>query len=151
MVRRTAGRGLLRRLGATLSEAGARAALRLGDPVQATQLAEMAIVREPLREPARLLFIEALAESGDLAGALRAFEELRRLFAEELGSDVSAEAISLHRVLLRRRTSPDQGAPAPGGFPATDTANASAGLSGEGGKISRAVVVNNSDGISRRR
>ena len=131
----------LQRLQLEALEAGARAALRLGDPVQATQLAEMAIVRDPLREPARLLFIEALAESGDLAGALRAFEELRRLFAEELGSDVSAEAISLHRVLLRRRTSPDQRAPAPGGFPATDTANASVGLSGEGSGPRRARIL----------
>ncbi|MDO8486034.1 MAG: BTAD domain-containing putative transcriptional regulator, partial [Candidatus Limnocylindrales bacterium] len=131
----------LQRLQLEALEAGARAALRLGQPTQATQLAEMAIVREPLRESARLLFMEALAEAGDLAGALRAFEELRRLFAEEVGAEVSAEAIALHDRMRRRPTSPHELDPAPTTIAATDAAEAAARLSGQGSGPRRALIL----------
>jgi DNA-binding SARP family transcriptional activator len=131
----------LQRLQLEALEAGARAALRLGDATQATELAEMAIVRDPLREPARLLFIEALAEVGDLAGALRAFEELRRLFSEELGVEVSAEAIALRDRLRRPPTSPDDLEAAPTTTAAHDAAEASAQLGGQGSGPRRALML----------
>ncbi|HEY3073395.1 MAG TPA: BTAD domain-containing putative transcriptional regulator [Candidatus Limnocylindrales bacterium] len=131
----------LQRLQLEALEAGARAALRLGDPTQATQLAEMAIVRDPLREPARLLFIQALAEAGDRAGALRAFEEMRQLFANELGAQVSADAIALHDRLRRRPTSPDELEPAPTTVAADEAAEVSAQLGGQGSGPRRALVL----------
>jgi DNA-binding SARP family transcriptional activator len=131
----------LQRLQLEALEAGARAALRVGDPTQATQLAEMAIVRDPLREPARLLFMEALAAAGDRAGALRAFEELRRLFAEELGAQVSAEASALHHRLRRRQTSPGKLELAPSTMVADEAAEASVRLGGQGSGPRRALIL----------
>jgi DNA-binding SARP family transcriptional activator len=131
----------LQRLQLEALEAGARAALRLGDPPQATQLAEMAIVRDPLREPARLLFMEALAAAGDRAGALHAFNEMQRLFAEELGAQVSVEAIALHDRLRRRRTSSDELEAAPTTIAANEAAEASVQLGGQGSGPRRALVL----------
>jgi DNA-binding SARP family transcriptional activator len=130
----------LQRLQLEALEAGARAALRLGDSTQATQLAEMAIVRDPLREPARMLFMEALAAAGDLAGARRAFDELRRLFAEELGTEVSTEAIALIENLRGRRTSPEERHRGPKTI-ADESGQASAQLGGQGSGPRRALAL----------
>lgn len=131
----------LQRLQLEALESGARAALRLGDPTQATQLAEMAIVRDPLRETARLLFMEALTEAGDLAGARRAFEELRQVFADELGAEVSAEAMALKDALRRRRTSPEERGRAPTTIAADEAAEASVQLGGQGSGPRRALIL----------
>jgi predicted ATPase/DNA-binding SARP family transcriptional activator len=82
-------------------EAGSAAALRVGDAGQAVALAERAIAREPLREPAHLLLVRALAASGDTAGALAALDRLRHRFIEELGLDLSPEALELETRILR--------------------------------------------------
>jgi DNA-binding SARP family transcriptional activator len=131
----------LQRLQLEALESGARAALRLDDPTLATQLAEMAIVRDPLREPARLLFMEALMESGDRAGAVRAFEELERVFAEELGAQVSAQAIALHGRLRRRPTSQQVLEPASMLIAGEGIGEASAQLGGQGSGPRRAIVL----------
>jgi tetratricopeptide (TPR) repeat protein len=131
----------LQRLQLEALEAGARAALRLGNPAVATQLAEMAIVRDPLREPARLLFIEALAQAGDRSGAKRAFEDLRRSFAEELGVPPSAEAFALYDRLRREPTSPDEPRSVSPSTPVDDASEATAGLGGQGSGPRRALVL----------
>lgn len=91
----------LQRLHLEALEGAAAAALRVGELPRAVELAEMAVAREPLREAARLLLMRALYLSGDRAGALRAFEELRQRLAEELGVDPSPEASQLHLEMLR--------------------------------------------------
>ena len=82
-------------------ERGAEAALQAGDPRQAIPLAELAVIQEPLREAAHLLFAQALAASGDAAGALAVLDHLRRRLADELGIDPSPEAENLQTRILR--------------------------------------------------
>lgn len=82
-------------------EQGAEAALALGETVEAVELAELAVAREPLREAGHLLRVRALAASGDTAGALEAFDQFRRRLAEALGLDPSHEAMSLQARILR--------------------------------------------------
>lgn len=91
----------LRRLQLEALEGGAEAALAVGDPDRSVQMAEMAVVREPLRERPHLLLVKALAAAADRAGALRAFDDFRRRFAEELGLDPSPEAWDLQGRILR--------------------------------------------------
>ncbi|MGH2722025.1 MAG: BTAD domain-containing putative transcriptional regulator [Actinomycetota bacterium] len=82
-------------------ELGAEAALAADDPRQAIPFAELAVMQEPLREPAHLLLARALAASGDVAGALAALDRLRRRLADELGLDPTPEADALHTRILR--------------------------------------------------
>lgn len=89
------------RLRLELAEAGATAALAAGRPGEAADLAAAAVAAEPLREPAHLLLLRALAAEGDAPGALAAYERLRVTLAEELGIDPSPEATALHGRLLR--------------------------------------------------
>lgn len=91
----------LRRLQLEALEGAAEAALAVGDPARAVQMAEMAVVREPHRERSYLLLVRALAAAMDRAGALRAFDDFRRRFAEELGLDPSREAWDLQGRILR--------------------------------------------------
>jgi DNA-binding SARP family transcriptional activator/DNA-binding transcriptional ArsR family regulator len=82
-------------------EGAAEAALAVRDLKQAVALAEQAVQREPLREPAHLLLIRALAASGDAAAALARFQVLRRYLADELGLDPSPAALQLEARILR--------------------------------------------------
>ncbi|HEV8625236.1 MAG TPA: BTAD domain-containing putative transcriptional regulator [Acidimicrobiia bacterium] len=82
-------------------EDGTAAALALRDPAQAVALAELAVAREPLREPAALLLARALAEAGDTVAALRALDALRRRLSEEVGLEPSHEARELETRLQR--------------------------------------------------
>lgn len=82
-------------------EAGATAALALGDPAHAIALAGRAVAEQPLRESSHLLLVTARAASGDQAGALAAFEVLRHRFTEELGLDPSQPAQELQMRILR--------------------------------------------------
>ncbi len=88
-------------------EGAGEAALALGEPSQAVVLAERAVAREPLREPAALLLARALVASGDLVAALRTIDSLRRRIAEEAGLELSSEAVALETRLQR-------GEPVPG-------------------------------------
>lgn len=94
-------RAKLERLHLEALEGAAASALQVGDLTRALEFAEMAVAREPLREAGRLLLMRSLYLSGDRAGALRAFEELRRRLAEELGVGPSPEASQLHVEMLR--------------------------------------------------
>lgn len=82
-------------------EGGAQAALHLRNAVLAVELAKRAIVVEPLRETPNLLLVGALAQSGDQVGALAAFQEYRRLLADEAGLDPSPEASDIQAQILR--------------------------------------------------
>ncbi len=62
----------------------ARRKLQRGDHSEAVRLARLALVHEPLREETYRLVMRALSALGDRSGALLAFEECKRVLAEEL-------------------------------------------------------------------
>ncbi len=82
-------------------EGAAGAALAAGLPGEAVALAEEAAAGAPLREASHLLLVEALAASGDHAGALAAFAAFRGRLVSELGLDPSTQALDLERRVLR--------------------------------------------------
>ncbi len=92
-------------------ELGAEAA-RGVDPPLAEQLARAAIAAAPYRESAWVALIAALTARGNVAEALRAYDEVRRLLRDELGTTPGRELIDLHSRLLagdapgRRRNRP---------------------------------------------
>ncbi|MEV7012856.1 BTAD domain-containing putative transcriptional regulator [Streptosporangium sp. NPDC051022] len=88
-----------RRLGAL--EDRIEADLRRGEHRGAVPELRELVSRHPLRERSHGLLIRALRAGGRQAEALVAFEEIRRLLAEELGADPSAELLALHAELLR--------------------------------------------------
>ncbi|GAB3418787.1 BTAD domain-containing putative transcriptional regulator [Flindersiella endophytica] len=57
--------------------------------------------QHPLRERLRGLLMRALHADGRPAEALVAYEEIRRLLADELGTDPSEELAAIHQALLR--------------------------------------------------
>ncbi|HEX9697283.1 MAG TPA: BTAD domain-containing putative transcriptional regulator [Actinomycetota bacterium] len=82
-------------------EAGARAALALGNAPSAVGLASGAVAAEPLRETATLLLVTALGLGGDQVGALQAFDRYRVALREELGLDPSPDAYEVQSRILR--------------------------------------------------
>ncbi|MGH3738682.1 MAG: AfsR/SARP family transcriptional regulator, partial [Micromonosporaceae bacterium] len=58
------------------------------------------LAKYPLRESLWVRLLTALAESGRTAEALDAYERARRLLADQLGTDPSAELRELHRRIL---------------------------------------------------
>jgi basic membrane lipoprotein Med (substrate-binding protein (PBP1-ABC) superfamily)/DNA-binding SARP family transcriptional activator len=82
-------------------EALATAELEVGKPIEAIALLEAAIRQDPLRERSRELLMVALYRTGRHAEALRTFEKLRGLLADELGLDPSPAIRQLRdRILL---------------------------------------------------
>jgi DNA-binding SARP family transcriptional activator len=82
-----------------LAEAGLRQGGReLGT---AEQAARSAIAAAPFRESAHRLLMEVHEAAGNPAEALRAFEELRVLLRDELGTSPGAAAMAVHERLLR--------------------------------------------------
>jgi predicted ATPase/DNA-binding SARP family transcriptional activator len=62
------------------------------------------VTANPLRERLRSLLMRALQAEGRRAEALTAYEDARRLLAEELGSDPGRELQETHRSVLRGET-----------------------------------------------
>ncbi|MFL6023884.1 MAG: BTAD domain-containing putative transcriptional regulator, partial [Marmoricola sp.] len=94
-------RDRLDRLHQDALEVTADALLAIGKARDAVEVAADAVARQPLREPAHLLLIRALAADGDQAAAVASYHDLRRILADELGLDPSADATSLYEQLLR--------------------------------------------------
>ncbi len=86
-----------------LLEIVAASATRLGgaELVPAEQAARAAVEAAPFRESARAALIEVLRARGNLADALRAFEDVRTLLREELGATPGPRLLELHEQLLR--------------------------------------------------
>lgn len=69
------------------------------------ELAEL-VGAHPLDERLRLLLMRALAATGRGAEALAAYENVRRVLADQLGSDPGPELAALHLQLLRGEVGP---------------------------------------------
>ena len=80
----------------------ARSSIELGDSeLGAAQRASRELVaRSPFRETGYRFLMEALAGSGNVAEALRVYDELRVLLREELGTAPAGEVQALHQRLL---------------------------------------------------
>src|SRR4051794_31516266 len=88
----------------TLAEAGLRQGGReLG---AAEQAARAAIAAAPFRESAHRLLMEVHEAAGNPAEALRAFEELRSLLREELGTTPGPAAMAVFERVLRGEPPP---------------------------------------------
>ncbi len=84
-------------------EVRSAAALRAAELGTAVEAAQAAIALAPFRESAHRLLMEAHEAAGNPAEALRAFEDLRGLLREELGTNPGPDAMAVHeRVLLGR-------------------------------------------------
>jgi DNA-binding SARP family transcriptional activator len=84
-------------------EARATAAEGAGDPHLATaeEAARALVAAAPFRESGHGLLMRALAARGNVAEALRAYEDLRVRLRDELGAAPGAELQALHAELLR--------------------------------------------------
>jgi DNA-binding SARP family transcriptional activator len=98
----------------------ARACIAIGGPELATAeaAARAAVEAAPFRESTHSLLMEALRARGNVAEALRAFEGLRRLLREELGTPPGPALLAQHEQLLglgsddaRRSAAPSPEAP----------------------------------------
>ncbi|MGH2830637.1 MAG: AfsR/SARP family transcriptional regulator [Actinomycetota bacterium] len=94
------------RLGDVLSrglDAASEALLALGRPRDAMASAAEVTRLEPYRESAYRLLMRAHVAAGDAAAALKDYERCRRLLADELGVDPSAETHHLYLEILKGR------------------------------------------------
>jgi DNA-binding SARP family transcriptional activator/tetratricopeptide (TPR) repeat protein len=81
----------------------AEAALAVGDPATARDLAEDAIAADVLDEAACRMVMHAGRALGEPARALLAYERLREALADELGADPAPATRVLHRDILQDR------------------------------------------------
>ncbi|MTE13335.1 AfsR/SARP family transcriptional regulator [Nocardia aurantiaca] len=79
----------------------AEAALAVGEPLAVVGYLSELVAAQPLRERARALLMRGLYAAGRQAEALESFEQGRRLLADELGADPSAELMDAHLAILR--------------------------------------------------
>lgn len=107
------GRREAARLTRRAQRAGWTAAMAMGEPRAALELASDAVGVDQLDEEAHRARMQALYLAGDAAGALSAYERLREVLVEELGADPSPETEALHLSILRS----EPATPAPAGVP----------------------------------
>jgi len=83
-------------------ESVALAGVQLGpaEQARAERSARTAVDASPFRESARAALIEVMRAQGNIAEALRSYEELRVLLREELGTFPAPELTALHEQLL---------------------------------------------------
>jgi DNA-binding SARP family transcriptional activator len=97
-------------------ELEARAELQHGNPREAARAARELVTRAPYREGGHALLMEALAAEGNTAEALLAYERLRQLLRDELGTTPSHAVTDLHaRLLGGAEPEPPARAPVPPG------------------------------------
>jgi DNA-binding SARP family transcriptional activator/tetratricopeptide (TPR) repeat protein len=91
-------------------ESIARAGIGLGgsELAGAERSARELLRAAPFRESGYVLLMRALVASGNTAEALRAYEQLRRVLREELGTAPGAEIQALHRRLLTGREAEEE-------------------------------------------
>src|SRR3954453_21405318 len=94
-------------------EAAAVAGAALGGAhlAGAERAARAAVEAAPFRESARAALMEILRAGGNVAEALRAYEDLRTMLRDELGTPPSPRVMALHERLLRDDQPPPQPAP----------------------------------------
>src|SRR5207244_7028112 len=81
----------------------AEVAIANRDPALAVGDAELVIELEPYHEPAHVLLMRAHAAAGSHAEALRTYERLRTLMADELGASPSPASEAAYLQILRMR------------------------------------------------
>jgi DNA-binding SARP family transcriptional activator/DNA-binding CsgD family transcriptional regulator len=89
------------RVEALEAAASAGAALGGADLAGAERAARAAVEAAPFRESARLALMEVLRAGGNVAEALRVYEDLRVVLRDELGTTPGARVMALHERLLR--------------------------------------------------
>lgn len=94
-------RGRLRDIRVRALSCRASVAIANGDPALATGDAELIIELDPYREGAYVQLMRAYADLGNRAEALRSYERLRTLMAEQLGSSPSRESEAVYLEILR--------------------------------------------------
>ncbi|MEU0332836.1 BTAD domain-containing putative transcriptional regulator [Streptomyces sp. NPDC006193] len=94
------------------------AALALGRAGQSLPELTALCDEHPLDEPLQALRLRALRDTGRPAQALAAYEDVRRLLADRLGSDPGPELRALHAALLSEEPSQAQPPGRPGNLPA---------------------------------
>ncbi|MFE6942790.1 AfsR/SARP family transcriptional regulator [Streptomyces chartreusis] len=104
------------------------AALALGHAEQSLPELTALCDTHPLDEPLQALRLRALRDAGRTAEALAAYEDVRRLLADRLGSDPGPELRALHGELLR---------PTEEGRGAATRPGSTAGAAGAGARASR--------------
>ncbi|HEX2086068.1 MAG TPA: BTAD domain-containing putative transcriptional regulator, partial [Solirubrobacteraceae bacterium] len=77
------------------------AKLRGSELAPAERAARAAVEAAPFRESARAALMEILAAEGNVAEALRVYEDLRVLLRDELGTTPGAAVVALHERLLQ--------------------------------------------------
>ncbi|WP_181773098.1 BTAD domain-containing putative transcriptional regulator [Amycolatopsis pittospori] len=82
----------------------AEAGLKLGRHEDVLAELREVIAGQPLRERPRALLIRALHAAGRQSDALTAFEDARRVLADELGADPGPELAAAHLAVLRGET-----------------------------------------------
>ncbi|MGW4774381.1 BTAD domain-containing putative transcriptional regulator [Nocardia sp. NPDC004278] len=87
-----------------VQEDRAEAGLALGDHRAVVAILTQLVAAHPLRERARALLMRGLSGTDRQAEALELFEQGRRLLADELGADPSAELTRAHLAVLRGDT-----------------------------------------------
>ncbi|MEU0388678.1 BTAD domain-containing putative transcriptional regulator [Streptomyces chartreusis] len=92
------------------------AALALGQAEQSLPELTALCDTHPLDEPLQTLRLRALRDAGRTAEALDAYEDVRRLLADRLGTDPGTELRALHAELLK----PGDDGPGPGPVPVAD-------------------------------
>ena len=114
-------RGYVAELHLSGLEVVSRSFSAVGDHAAALVAAKEVVARAPLRESAHRCVIGALAASGNRAEALRTYQLLRTMLAEELGVDPAPETEAAYLDLLVRQSSPSPSA-GPGPAPPLDRA-----------------------------
>jgi DNA-binding SARP family transcriptional activator len=89
------------RVEALEAAAAAGAALGGADLAGAERAARAAVEAAPFRESARAALMEVLRAGGNVAEALRVYEDLRVVLRDELGATPGARVMALHARLLR--------------------------------------------------